>query len=112
MLQDGEGGVNTNLYNDRKSSYRLSKAISMLIRGPSCFDFNFYRSKSADLAVLTDEDKLWQHFVRNGQFEGRVFRCILIEKPTSAPHGVVLLCLPSLSACIPGIASLQLLDST
>jgi len=54
----------------------------MLLRGPSCFDFDFYRSKNADLAVLTDKDKLWQHFVKDGQFEGRTFRCSLIEKPT------------------------------
>lgn len=73
-LQDGEGAVNSNLYKDRKWSYRLSKAIAMLIRGPACFDFDLYHSKSADLAALTDKDELWEHFVRDGQFEGRVFR--------------------------------------
>ena len=66
--------MNSNIYRDRKSSFRLSKAITMMIRGPACFDFDLYRSKSADLAGLTDNDMLWEHFVRGGQFEGRVFR--------------------------------------
>ena len=74
LMQDGDGNVNRNLYRDRKSTYRLSKAITMLIRGPACFDFDLYRSKSADLAALPDNDMLWEHFVRDGQFEGRVFR--------------------------------------
>ena len=62
------------MYQDRKASYRLSKAIAMLIRGPACFDHELYRAKSADLAELTDNKELWEHFVSDGQFEGRVFR--------------------------------------
>ena len=46
----------------------------MLMRGPACFDFDLYRARSADLAALADQDALWGHFVRDGQFEGRVFR--------------------------------------
>lgn len=75
MLQAGSEDVNTNAYKDKKSRYRLSKAITMLIRGPACFDFDLYLSKSADLAAMTDREELWEHFVRDGQFEGRVFRC-------------------------------------
>ncbi len=66
--------MNTNAYQDRKSSYRLSKAITMRIRGSACFDFDLYRSRSPDLAGLVDNDQLWEHFLRDGQFEGRAFR--------------------------------------
>ena len=62
------------MYKSRKSSYRLSKTIAMLLRGRACFDFDLYRAKSVDLAALPDNDALWNHFVRDGQFEGRVFR--------------------------------------
>ena len=72
FLQDDD--VNSNLYKDQKFAYRLSKAIALFIRGPDCFDFSFYRSKNPDLVALVDTDALWEHFVIEGQFEGRLFR--------------------------------------
>ena len=49
----------------------------MGIRGSACFDFDLYRSRSPDLAGLADNDQLWEHFLRDGQFEGRIFRQVL-----------------------------------
>ena len=66
--------MNSNLYKDHKFAYRLSKAINALIRGPDCFDFSFYRSKNLDLVALDNNDALWEDFVTDGQFVGRVFR--------------------------------------
>ena len=66
--------MNSNVYEGRKFSYRMSKMIVMLMRGRACFDFDLYLSKSLDLAEMTDKDALWDHFVKHGQFEGRIFR--------------------------------------
>lgn len=75
MHMQGEvGAVNTNDYKDKRSFYRLSKMLSMWRRGPRCFDFPFYTSRSKDLPPLPN-DALWRHFVYDGQFEGRPFRC-------------------------------------
>ncbi len=87
LLQDGDRAVNDNLYKDRKSSYRLSKTVAMLIRGRACFDFDLYRSKSADLAALPGNDALWDHFVKDGQFEGRVFRYASLP-PSASVHDI------------------------
>ena len=74
LLQGGNGRVNSNVYEGRKFSYRMSKMIVMLMRGRACFDFDLYHSRSLDLAEMTDKDTLWDHFVKHGQFEGRIFR--------------------------------------
>lgn len=94
LLQEGGREVNSNVYRDRKPSYRLSKTIAMLIRGRACFDFDLYRSKSADLAALPDDDALWNHFVKDGQFEGRVFRY------ASLPLSAAMYAISVMSSCI------------
>ncbi|CAL8467738.1 g7276 [Coccomyxa elongata] len=69
-----EGAANVNVYATKRMSFRLGRAITMQLRGTSCFDYNLYRTKSRDLpATLTDE-QIWDHFVHDGQFEGRAFR--------------------------------------
>jgi hypothetical protein len=45
----------------------------MQARGPNCFDFSLYREANKDLQKFSDKDA-WEHFVRNGQFEGRTHR--------------------------------------
>ena len=71
--QGQAGIVNSNDYIQRRSAYRMAKAIVMERRGGRCFDFPFYRARSKDLPPLA-EPQLWQHFVKDGQFEGRPFR--------------------------------------
>lgn len=74
MLQVAEGAANANVYATKRMSFRLGRAITMLLRGNYCFDYTLYRAKSRDLpATLTDE-QIWEHFVHDGQFEGRSFR--------------------------------------
>ena len=43
-------------------------------RGPGCFDTTYYLAKNQDLQVIPTPLQLWDHFVTNGQFEGRSFR--------------------------------------
>jgi hypothetical protein len=42
-------------------------------RGQACFDFEMYRKRNPDLPKWGNND-LWEHFVKHGQHEGRVFR--------------------------------------
>eukprot|EP00884_Botryococcus_braunii_P001513 jgi/Botrbrau1/11362/Bobra.0038s0111.2 len=67
------GIVNSNNYLAEKFVLRLPRMLMMVMRGRSCFDFKFYQKRSRDLQGLPRE-KLWPHFVHDGQFEGRPFR--------------------------------------
>lgn len=70
------GAVNSNDYKGlKRSSYRLGKMLTMAKRGSRCFDFAFYAAKSHDLPAAWPQNQLWTHFVHDGQFEGRPFRC-------------------------------------
>ncbi|GAB4817919.1 hypothetical protein N2152v2_004965 [Parachlorella kessleri] len=65
--------IRTNEYTAKKDYLRLIKILGMQHRGPACFDFELYRKRNPDLPKWGDQD-LWEHFVKHGQHEGRVFR--------------------------------------
>ncbi len=73
ILQGVPGAINSNDYADHRASYRLAKVLVMQLRGSACFDFEYYRSRSRDLSSWP-QPQLWDHFVQDGQFEGRSFR--------------------------------------
>ena len=75
-MQGEVGAANSNEYSQKRSFFRLPKMLSMARRGGHCFDFAFYKARSRDLPAWPN-DALWQHFVRDGQFEGRPFRWVL-----------------------------------
>lgn len=66
--------IRHNEYNVKKDHLRLIKILGMRHRGPACFDYALYRQRNPDLPKWGDKD-LWEHFVKFGQHEGRVFRC-------------------------------------
>ena len=72
-LQGVPGAINSNDYATHRASYRLAKVLVMRLRGSACFDFEYYRSRSRDLSSWPHA-QLWDHFVQDGQFEGRSFR--------------------------------------
>jgi hypothetical protein len=74
MLQGASGAASQNVYDERRASFRLGKALTMAMRGSACFDFQEYRARSHDLPPGTSDEDLWTHFVHDGQFEGRPFR--------------------------------------
>ena len=43
----------------------------MSMRGSDCFDVEFYKKHNQD---IPEEEATWEHFVNQGQFEGRPFR--------------------------------------
>lgn len=73
--QGAPGAATSNLYARNRMAYKLGKALTMALRGSACFDFQEYRERSRDLPANLPDDKLWEHFVHDGQFEGRHFRC-------------------------------------
>lgn len=75
-VQGLPGAVNSNDFADHRAAYKLAKVLMMQRRGSSCFDDDFYRSRSHDLPDWPPA-QLWGHFVHDGQFEGRPFRCVL-----------------------------------
>eukprot|EP00890_Picochlorum_soloecismus_P001815 jgi/Picsp_1/2634/NSC_00864-R1_hypothetical protein VOLCADRAFT_105929 [Volvox carteri f. nagariensis] len=55
--------------------YKAEKLVSMNVRGPSCFDFEYYLEENPDLARYEwDEMALWEHFLLLGQFQARMHR--------------------------------------
>lgn len=65
--------IRQNEYIAKKAHLRLIKILGMRARGNACFDFDLYRKRNPDLPQW-DNKELWEHFVRFGQHEGRVFR--------------------------------------
>ena len=43
----------------------------MGMRGSECFNLTYYQISNADMPI---QDATWQHFINQGQFEGRPFR--------------------------------------
>ena len=65
--------VTSNDYVANKTKYTQPHISSMLVRGNTCFDFDHYKGKNADLAGMSN-GQAWEHFVLAGQFESRPFR--------------------------------------
>ena len=99
--QGQAGIVNSNDYIQRRSAYRMAKAIVMERRGGRCFDFPFYRARSKDLPPLA-EPQLWQHFVKDGQFEGRPFRWVWPAVSRVCRTCTCRSSLPGTQECMPG----------
>jgi len=62
-----------------KRIFYIQKTFKLTIYGHSIdnFDYNYYKTKYADLSNLTDSELL-QHFINIGQYEGRKFNQELI----------------------------------
>jgi hypothetical protein len=56
---------------------KLAKTLAAAAQPSNCFDCPYYLQKNPDLPQDFDNLTCFQHFVNNGQFEGRPFRCAL-----------------------------------
>lgn len=75
-IQVADGEANINVFDQNRIIFRLGRAMTMELRGSSCFDFAMYRERSQDLPPNMSDEQIWDHFVHDGQFEGRPFRCL------------------------------------
>lgn len=74
-LQDADrSDISSNVWEHDAMAIKRQRMAYVQSRGPGCFDTNYYLSKNPDLFVIPTPLQLWDHFVSNGQFEGRSFR--------------------------------------
>lgn len=64
----GEHEVNSNAIQENLWHWRAEKVMSAAAKGPMCWDCEYYKQNSADLAQL-DCLEAFKHFVNFGQFE-------------------------------------------
>lgn len=67
-----QGAANRTAAVEPANHERLGRVLVALLRGPACFDSEFYMAKSYDLTVAGVDP--WQHWATAGQFEGRPYR--------------------------------------
>ena len=70
-MQGNDSESNRNTFDKARFSYFLSKGITMSMRGSKCFNIEYYTVSNPD---LPPEARTWDHFVSQGQFEGRPFQ--------------------------------------
>lgn len=70
----GHPEVHRNRYVTDVAVYKLPEVLAAAARGIDCFDCKFYADYNADLPASFDCLSLFDHYVNNGQFEGRPFR--------------------------------------
>lgn len=75
--------IRENEYTAKKEQLRMAKIVGMRQRGDACFDYDLYRQRNPDLPKWGKKD-LWEHFVKHGQHEGRVFRFLCKSSPSTA----------------------------
>lgn len=76
MRQQEGGGpeILSNEYREDMERFRRPKKAYMQLRGPDCFDADYYLAENPDLKVHKTKEELWGHFLRAGAFEGRNYR--------------------------------------
>lgn len=72
-IMEEEEDITTNEYVKNKAYLREVKIIGMRAKGDACFDYEFYKVRNPDLPKWA-HSQIWEHFVKNGQHEGRQFR--------------------------------------
>ena len=71
--QGAPSAVNANALTPDRLSPRIGRILTMMLRGPECFDFEYYRSENWYISSEMPTDKLWSDFVHQGQFLGGKF---------------------------------------
>lgn len=67
--------MHRNVYDTDAARFRLPFVLSAAAIGPACFDCEYYAAANPDIPTAFDCEGLFDHFINNGQFEGRDFKC-------------------------------------
>lgn len=70
----GQFDILSNEYKEDMARFRKVRKAYFTMRGPACFDDEYYVKENPDLKVYTSPEERWAHFLRAGAFEGRGFR--------------------------------------
>jgi hypothetical protein len=76
-LRQGEAvrEVHNNAWISKHWTYKRDKLVTMNLRGPECFDFEYYVRSNPDLTRMKGDDMaLWEHFLLIGQFQAKHYR--------------------------------------
>lgn len=66
--------VVSNIYRTNPGPIQAPRLAYMKMRGPDCFDADYYAEKNADIKQWKTKEELWSHFLRSGCHEGRAYR--------------------------------------
>lgn len=64
-----------NDYVTNTAQYHLPLVVTAALQGLQCFDCDYYRQASQDLPAEFTCNQMFEHYINNGQFEGRAYRC-------------------------------------
>lgn len=76
LQKNGSQDVTSNVFKDNAAVLRAPLIALLQVRGPVCWDVDFYLEQNPDLAPggIGTAELAWQHYITSGQFEGRPAR--------------------------------------
>jgi hypothetical protein len=76
MGVQGNPDIKKNRYVSDGPRYKLPGVLQAALKGMDCFDCSYYRSQNPDLPPMWSCLQFFDHYINNGQFEGRNFRYV------------------------------------
>lgn len=67
--------MHKNKFVTNSASFKLPMVLALAAKGVECFDCPFYAASNGDIPPSFNCLALFDHYINNGQFEGRPFRC-------------------------------------
>jgi hypothetical protein len=74
-VAQGRPEVHKNKFVTKSASFKLPMVLALAAKGIQCFDCPYYAASNGDIPRSFDCLALFDHYINNGQFEGRPFRC-------------------------------------
>lgn len=72
--EEGVHEITSNIYKTDPGPINAPRLAYMRMRGPDCFDAEYYAEKNPDIRRWKTKEELWGHFLRVGAYEGRAFK--------------------------------------
>jgi hypothetical protein len=72
--EEGVHEITSNIYKTDPGPINAPRLAYMRMRGPDCFDAEYYTEKNPDIRLWKTKEELWGHFLRVGAYEGRAFK--------------------------------------
>jgi hypothetical protein len=77
QLEQKVPDIHQNRYVTSGAEFKLPSVLAAAAQGIECFDCEFYRLSNSDFPPGFTCQQLFDHYINNGQFEGRSYRCLL-----------------------------------